>query len=336
MVHSPHHGVSPPKKPDKIRVVFDCSPKFAGISLNDQLLQGPDLTNSLVGVLTCFRKEPMAFMADIEAMFYQVFVPEEQQDFLHLLWWPNGDLTAQLECRMTVHPFGAVSSPSCSNYALWKPANNNEGEYGSAVESMLHQNIYRDDCLHSVSTKLKPRNRSKVCVKYAQKADFSSLSSSATDTGVHSQGRTFQRRESVCVGVQWCIELDTFRFRITIKEKPLTRRGILYLLSSIYDPLGFAAPFTLKAKKLLQDLCKDEKLGWDNELRESYPNCWENWRSELPMLERILVPRCVKPIDFGEVKSRQVHIFSDASSVGYGSGHTYVFVTTKITYTALS
>ena len=39
----------------------------------------------------------------------------------------------------------------------------------------------------------------------------------------------------------------------------------------------------------------------------------------MPMLERILVPRCVKPIDFGEVKSRQVHIFSDASSVGYGS-----------------
>ena len=37
------------------------------------------------------------------------------------------------------------------------------------------------------------------------------------------------------------------------------------------------------------------------------------------MLERILVPRCVKPIDFGEVKSRQVHVFSDTSSVGYGS-----------------
>jgi len=37
------------------------------------------------------------------------------------------------------------------------------------------------------------------------------------------------------------------------------------------------------------------------------------------MIERILVPRCVKPIDFGEVKSRQVHIFSDTSSVGYSS-----------------
>ena len=106
----PHHGVYHPKKPDKIRVVFDCSAKFAGTSLNDHLLQGPDLTNSLAGVLTHFRQESVAFMADIEAMVYQVFVSEEQRDFLRFLWWPNGDLTAQIEeYRMTVHLFGAVS-----------------------------------------------------------------------------------------------------------------------------------------------------------------------------------------------------------------------------------
>ena len=70
----PHHAVFHPKKPDKVRVVFDCSAKFQGTSLNDQLLQGPDLTNTLVGVLTRFRQEQIAFMSDIEAMFYQVQV----------------------------------------------------------------------------------------------------------------------------------------------------------------------------------------------------------------------------------------------------------------------
>lgn len=48
----PHHGVYHPRKPGKLRVVFNCSAKFCGISLNDTLLTGPDLINSLVGVLS--------------------------------------------------------------------------------------------------------------------------------------------------------------------------------------------------------------------------------------------------------------------------------------------
>ena len=51
---------------------FDCSAEYEGEALNKHLLQGPDLTNKLVGVLSRFRQEPVAFMADIEAMFLQV------------------------------------------------------------------------------------------------------------------------------------------------------------------------------------------------------------------------------------------------------------------------
>ena len=68
----PHHPVFHPKKPEKTRVVFDCSAKYRDTSLNGQLSQGPDLTNSLVGVLTRFRKGQVAIMADIESMFLQV------------------------------------------------------------------------------------------------------------------------------------------------------------------------------------------------------------------------------------------------------------------------
>ena len=50
----PHHGIYHPKKPDKIRVVFDCAATTRGVSLNSVLLQGPDLTNKLVGVLLRF------------------------------------------------------------------------------------------------------------------------------------------------------------------------------------------------------------------------------------------------------------------------------------------
>ena len=68
----PHHGVYHPKKPTKIRVVFDCSAEFQNESLSKHLLQGPDLTNNLVGVLCRFGKEPVALMCDIEGMFTEL------------------------------------------------------------------------------------------------------------------------------------------------------------------------------------------------------------------------------------------------------------------------
>ena len=82
----PHHGVYHPKKPNKIRVVFDCLAQHQGESLNSHLLQGTDLTNNLTGVLCRFRLEPIALMCDIEAMFYQVKVPVRQRDLLRFLW----------------------------------------------------------------------------------------------------------------------------------------------------------------------------------------------------------------------------------------------------------
>ena len=57
----PHHGVYHPKKPNKIRVVFDCAAEYENESLNKHLLQGPDLTNNLTGVLCRFRQEAIAF-----------------------------------------------------------------------------------------------------------------------------------------------------------------------------------------------------------------------------------------------------------------------------------
>jgi hypothetical protein len=62
----PIFGVYHPRKPDQIRGVFDSSASFESTSLNDVLLSGPDLNNSLIGVLLKFRMEPIAVTADIQ------------------------------------------------------------------------------------------------------------------------------------------------------------------------------------------------------------------------------------------------------------------------------
>ena len=107
----PHHGIYHSNKPGKIRVVFDHSAKYQGTALNDHLLQGPDLTNGLIGVLARFRKEPIAIMCDIEKMFHQFRVDKRDRDYLRFQW--NDE-----DYRMKVHLFGATSSPGCANYAF--------------------------------------------------------------------------------------------------------------------------------------------------------------------------------------------------------------------------
>ena len=140
-------------KTTKIRVVFDCSAKHKGESLNDHLLQGPDLTNALVGVLVRMHQEPIAFMCDIEQMFHQFKVNEEHRNFLRFLWWEKGNCELEpVEYRMSVHPFGAVSSPGCANFGLRQTANDNESQFGSEAATFIRRDFYVDDGLKSVAT----------------------------------------------------------------------------------------------------------------------------------------------------------------------------------------
>ncbi len=97
-----------PKKPNQIRVVFDSSAQHNGVSLNDVLLTGPDLNNTLVGVLIRFRKEAIAFTADIEQMFYCFLVREEDRNFLRFLWFQDNDLSKDIvDYHMRVQVFGS-------------------------------------------------------------------------------------------------------------------------------------------------------------------------------------------------------------------------------------
>jgi len=58
----PHHSCN---ASGEFRVVHDCAAKF-GTSLNENLLQGPDLTNTLLGVLLRYRQGKVAFTGDIK------------------------------------------------------------------------------------------------------------------------------------------------------------------------------------------------------------------------------------------------------------------------------
>ena len=327
----PHHPVFSPSKPDKTRIVFDCAAVYHGTSLNDQLLQGPDLTNNLVGVLIRFRQEPVALMADIESMFHQVNVRYEDCDALRFLWWPNNDLNLEPEeFQMTVHLFGATSSPSCANFALRKTADDNSESFDEEVTDTVKRNFYVDDCLKSAGDDDKATALASDLRELLAKGGFRLTKWVSNSAKVIASLPESERAGSVkdlcfdkpsierALGVLWDIIYDEFGFRIKVKDNPPTRRGILSIVCSVYDPLGFASPFVLPAKILMQDLCR-KNLAWDDPIQSDHLVRWKNWQEEVVKVEQLRVPRCFKPSNFGEITSSQLHHFSDASQRGYGA-----------------
>lgn len=328
----PHHGVFHKRK-KTLRVVFDCASTFKGTSLNNVLLQGPDLTNSLIGVLLRFRQEPVAIMADVESMFHQVRVNEEDRNFLRFLWWPEGETDKNLEeYRMTVHLFGAVSSPTCANFALQKTAEDNSSTFNGEVSDTVKSNFYVDDCLKSVPTERQAislvKNLKEMCslggfklTKWVSNSRTVLASIPENDRAKQIKNLDLDREKlppDRALGLYWNIENDVFSFHVTANNKIPTRRNILALVSSVYDPLGFLAPFILKARQILQELCK-ARYGWDEVIPADLLKPWLQWLKELDKLDRFHISRCTKPKNFGRVKNAQLHNFCDASEQGCGT-----------------
>ena len=326
----PHHGVKHPRKPGKVRVVFDASARLGGSSLNDVLIQGPDLTNKLVGVLCRFREESIAISCDVEAMFHQFKVPEKHRDFLRFLWWPGGDLTRDPEeFRMTVHLFGATSSPSCANFGLKQIAKEHGSKFEKTASQFVKDDFYVDDGLSSQPTVMEAstlvEHTTKMCSlaglnlhKVLSNSDAIMASVKPEARGQASIGKNPTSSIERVLGICWTVANDTLGFQVEIQDQPLTRRGILSTVASIYDPLGLAAPVLLKGKQILQELCR-LKLDWDSPIPESISKQWTHWRKEVVLLDHLEIPRCYKPINFGTVVKRELHHFADASLIGYGT-----------------
>ena len=337
----PHFGVYHPKKPTQIRVVFDSSAEFGGVSLNKELLPGPDLMNSLLGVLICFRKETTAVMCDIEQMFHSFHMDPGHRNFLRFLWFedntPGKPIT---EYRMNVHLFGNGPSPAVATFGLRRTAADGEEKFGTEAAQFVHRNFYVDDGLASLPTgeqaitlikttqamlataNLRLHKIVSNSVEVMEAFPTEDRGKGVRDLNLHRDSLPAQRS----LGVYWDLEKDNFTFQVSPPDKPFTRRGVLSIVNSVYDPLGLAVPVLLEGRLLLQQLVamgkktnENRPLGWDDPLPDALLTQWQRWRTSLNELEKVSVPRCYRPVDFGTVVRREIHAFSDASENAIGA-----------------
>ena len=181
------------------------------------------------------------------------------------MWWQDGNLSKKLiDHKMYVHVFGGICSLSCSNYVLKRTSINGEDQFGKAVTEILQDNFYANDLLKSLGNESEAikliKNVKAMCASGFKLTKFLSNSKQVLQSideanrrqGVKDKDLMSDLPAEQALGVLWDTE--------PVRQKSWTRRGLLSVISSVYDPLGFATPFLLQGKLLIQQLCK-KKLG---------------------------------------------------------------------------
>ncbi|XP_054279172.1 uncharacterized protein LOC128997557 [Macrosteles quadrilineatus] len=333
----PHFPVYNPRKPDKFRFVFDAASKSHGKSLNSCLLPGPNLFNSLISILFQFRKHEIAYAADIEEMFLRIKIIPEDQDSLRFLWREETDGKLQEWC-MTSMIFGAVCSPTSAIYITRKNSEKHGEEYPDA-KLAVNQQFYMDDYLDSNQSVEEAKSLIEGVVNICKKGGFNLRNFISNSPELmsclpkKSWSKNYLKEEDVGIttddtervlGIHWNFHEDFFLFKINfvkvkkevvdLKEPP-TKRQVLQAVMSIYDPIGFITPITMKGKILVQNLWK-MNVQWDERIPAQLEKAWRNWMKDVKISENLKIPRCYNLTANCTVS---LHIFCDASEKGFCS-----------------
>ena len=327
----PHHMVH---HNGKDRIVYNCSFTHQGGNLNEQLLPGPTLGSSLLGVLLRFRQYSTAVSSDIKGMFHQVRLLPQDKPFLRFLWRDMERSRAPDVYEWQVLPFGTTCSPCCATFALQKHVLDHSSPEEDTRYSVEHC-FYVDNLLQSFASvseakqlvnKLQPlllsggfelrqwaTNVPAIISHLPSEARSESCELWLSHDGADPQERT--------LGLLWHCASDTLTYRLRQSEQTEpTMRSIYRVLARQYDPLGLLIPFTTRAKILVQCLWS-KKRDWDDpQLPEDLLQLWHAWEGELHQLPSLSLPRCYSQPGT-DVSSciQTIHVFADSSEKAYGS-----------------
>ena len=129
----PHFPVvKPERETTKVRIVFDASAQYKGISLNNAIDQGPDLQQDLFQVLLRFRKNTVALTCDISEMFMQIEIKPEDRKYFRFIWRRNPlEYPTIYEWQRVI--FGGNASPYLAHLVSKENAKKFEKTYPSCL-----------------------------------------------------------------------------------------------------------------------------------------------------------------------------------------------------------
>lgn len=324
----PHHPViTPSKSTTKVRIVYDASAKTrkTNKSLNECLYRGPVIMPSLYGLLIRFRLSPIGVVGDIEKAFLNVGLQAKERDVTRFLWLQDSTIR-NVENNLQIYrfcriPFGIISSP----FLLAATINYHLQESDSPVAKKLQGDIYVDNVITGVSTLSDAKDlyleaKSLFAAASMNLREWASNSKEFMDfISQKDQAGKFGHK---VLGINWDLINDTLSVpgpSVGNVDYIWTKRAVLQVISSVFDPLGYFSPTVLKAKLFMKNLWI-EKCEWDTKLNEKQLEIW------LQIIEALKeIPLCNLPRYIGITQEKTDLIqynlicFCDASAKAFAT-----------------
>lgn len=322
----PHHPIlREASLTTKLRVVFDATaPSDNGVSLNDALHTGPLLLSDLWKILVRFRWHKVVFVADISKMYRCIWVHPDHQR-LQKIFYRFNENEAVKEFKLKTLTYGTNCAPSLAIGCLRKIASENKENFAESCK-IIEEDFFMDDLMSGAETETKARERvveiSSLLDSYGfpLKKWASNVPAALKDVPTMDKvDNLLEIREGEeptikTLGIGWNFQRDVFKISVSLPlPDKLTKRTLLSFAAKIFDPLGWLAPVTLRAKLMIQELWR-EKIDWDEPVPQKIYDDFMKLRSDLNKLKDVEIPRCYEAeADF------QLIGMCDASGRAYGA-----------------
>lgn len=321
----PHHCVlRPESSTTKLRVVFNGSKKTSnGNSLNTELLPGSALQTDLPKLIMNQRLHPIILTADIRQMYRQIVITPEHTNYQLILW------SFTLDHKPEVYKLHTVTyGTSCAPYLALRTLRQlvyDEGAQFPAAAQALTAETFVDDIITGGNTVSETIQLKSELIYLLAKAGMELRKWASNCLAVladlpddHKQLSDLHSldpdRSIKILGLIWKPSDDSFSYHIQIPDSQPTKRQILSEASRIFDPVGWISATTVVSKQLIQTLWK-LGIDWDERVPNHIATKWQEYKSQLPHLRDITIPRFV-PTNNTPI---QLIGFCDASEKGYSA-----------------
>ncbi|XP_075990363.1 uncharacterized protein LOC142986014 [Anticarsia gemmatalis] len=281
---------------------------------------GPTLQDSLFAILIRARQYKYLLTGDIEKMYRQVLVAENDRCLQRILW-REGESQPITAYDLNTLTYGTASASYLSTRCLWQLGDEHNDD---VIKRVIQKDFYVDDLITGADNDQDLRYIQRGVSEALRKGCFNLRKYKSNNPSIFeninlNQGNLTISESSSTLGLGWRPTSDTLFFPIKgfslDKQATVTKRFVMSNSFKIFDPLGILSPVIIQPKIMLQKMWQ-QKLDWDDPVSSDLRDEWLNFTDNLKYLHSFQIPRlvlCDKP-EFIEL-----HSFSDASQCAYGA-----------------